>query len=300
MKSKNTLLVAGALFVSLASGCERSTHVSAETEQQIKIIAKEAVENLVFVPGGSFKLGYAASDTVTTLDDFYMSRYTATAGDMFYYMQLHNIDPVTEYTSSVGMKIFLESMKIPYLPARANWEQASGYCAWLGEITGLKFSLPTDAQWEYAARSAGQNTNYATDSGYVDDFNAPLGAKSRLHNRWYGINSAREHYLPDDYYPPNPLGFYGMINNGPEWVMDWYAPDEISAGYVTGRNPTGPEQPYYTDASNQYLYHAKATRSGSNSRPTSVYSRNGSSHMRDHYIIRVRCVVNQPDLKLYQ
>src|SRR5690554_5443208 len=43
------------------------------------------------------------------------------------------------------------------------------YCAWLADQTDLMFTLPTEAQWEYAARSRGQNVPYATDTGEEDN-----------------------------------------------------------------------------------------------------------------------------------
>ena len=109
-------------------------------------------------------------------------------------------------------------------PAK-NWQDAKDYCLWLGQVTTLPFDLPTEAQWEYAARSRGQHYYFATNTAYLqlrsgsyydpkigymvdytnDEINAPSGTDK--------VNA----------YPANPLGVYGMSNQVSEWVNDWYA-----------------------------------------------------------------------------
>ncbi len=57
----------------------------------------------------------------------------------------------------------------PYFSAtKMTLYQAKDYCKWLSELTGLSFSIATDAQWEYAARSRGQTVKYATDNGKIE------------------------------------------------------------------------------------------------------------------------------------
>lgn len=98
-------------------------------------------------------------------------------------------------------------------PAMDRWQDAKDYCLWLGELTGQPFDLPTDAQFEYAARNRGEKWLYATHDGKpveygdpyyerLDRFGAPVGTQL----------------------PPNPLGLYDMGENAKEWVNDWYSP----------------------------------------------------------------------------
>ncbi|WP_258317543.1 formylglycine-generating enzyme family protein [Stenotrophomonas rhizophila] len=96
-------------------------------------------------------------------------------------------------------------------------------------------TLPTEAQWEYAARAGGKMRVYATDNGELDNGRnvssiAQYEAFASKHGR-----RTRESSLGA--FPPNPLGFYDIVDHGREWVSDWYAP-EYDPKQI--RNPTGP------------------------------------------------------------
>ena len=58
--------------------------------------------------------------------------------------------------------------RAPPKPAGVNWYGAKAYCAWPGKLTGQPFDLPTEAQWEYAARPGGKRVLFATDNGDFD------------------------------------------------------------------------------------------------------------------------------------
>src|SRR5690606_4851307 len=124
-------------------------------------------------------------------------------------------------------------------------------CDWLGQLTGLPFALPTEAQWEFAARSRGQNTPYATDTGrvekdpylrppreYIDPSTPPKG-NALVHS------SATFERRPVGSYPPNPLGLYDMTGNVAEWTRDWFQEDYYQR--ISKHNPAGPEGPVGAD-----------------------------------------------------
>lgn len=107
-----------------------------------------------------------------------------------------------------------------------SWYQARAYCQWLGSLVNLPMDLPTEAQWEYAARSRGLAVAHATDNGDIE------------YGRNYRDPRIVKHEMPPGSWPPNPLGIYDMTGNVAEWVLDWYAPYTPEPKV----NPTGPAQ----------------------------------------------------------
>src|SRR5690606_5945368 len=86
------------------------------------------------------------------------------------------------------------------------WLDAKAYCDWLARKTGKPFRLPTDAEWEYAAR------------GGADDTAAfPWGDELDASRAWFGGKDAPR---PVASYPPNGFGLYDMIGNVWQWCED--------------------------------------------------------------------------------
>jgi len=93
-----------------------------------------------------------------------------------------------------------------------SWEDARAYTAWLSEQTGKRYRLPTDAEWEYAARG-GTTTRYWW-GGEAGTARANCAGCDGL---WDGERSA-----PVGEFPPNPFGLYDTAGNVWEWVADCY------------------------------------------------------------------------------
>jgi len=122
------------------------------------------------------------------------------------------------------------------MPAGVDWYGAQKYCQWIGQQIGRKMDLPTEAQWEYAARNRGQMIVWPTDDGSIEDGRnvASFEEEQRFtsENRYtFGPTSIGR-------YPPNPLGLYDLIDHGFEWVRDWYAPKYDSKDT---HDPLGPK-----------------------------------------------------------
>jgi len=122
----------------------------------------------------------------------------------------------------------------PTIPPLAHWQTAQDYCRWVGELTGLPMDLPTEAQWEYAARSRGQFFAIPTDDGTINyGKNLPYGKEEKKLSPMGSLDR-----YPIGLFPPNPLGLFDMSGNGLEWVKDWYAEDAYSQ--APSRDPQGP------------------------------------------------------------
>lgn len=109
----------------------------------------------------------------------------------------------------------------PDLPAYTDWQTASDYCEWLGELTGLPLRLPTEVEWEYAARSGGLLVPWPTDDGqFRPGRNAPTDSfEERAKSERVGS------------FPPNPAGFYDMLAGQREWVSD-RAPSDPKLSHI--------------------------------------------------------------------
>lgn len=93
-----------------------------------------------------------------------------------------------------------------------SWEHCQLFINKLNQLTGLQFRLPTEAEWEYAARGGqkGQGLYYS-------------GSKKLKEVGWYNKNSENRTH-PVRQLAPNELGLYDMTGNVREWCQDWHAP----------------------------------------------------------------------------
>jgi len=120
-----------------------------------------------------------------------------------------------------------------------NWEDAVAYCRWLSETTGKQYRLPTEAEWEKAARGGLEGKKYpwgdeAPEAG--GRYRANVGSEAdnnRLRKRDGFLYTA-----PVGSFPPNGYGLYDVAGNVWEWCADIY--DENYYCYSPEMNPLGP------------------------------------------------------------
>jgi formylglycine-generating enzyme required for sulfatase activity len=113
-----------------------------------------------------------------------------------------------------------------------SWHEAQKYIAWLSKATGASYRLPTEAEWEYAAR-AGSKTRYSWGDDPGQGKANCSGCKSSWDNKTAPVGS----YLPNDF------GLHDMHGNVREWVQDiWHdsysgTPPTTGAAWLTGGDP---------------------------------------------------------------
>jgi sulfatase modifying factor 1 len=110
--------------------------------------------------------------------------------------------------------------------AGVSWFQAEEYCQWLSAQTGRSYRLPTEAEWERAARGGLEQANFP----WGDE---PPQSLPDYAMRW---QTGPE---PIARYAPNAFGLYNMCDNVHEWCSDWYDPNYYAIS--PDRNPHGPE-----------------------------------------------------------
>jgi formylglycine-generating enzyme len=158
---------------------------------------------MVLVKGGCYQMGDTFGDGIpaiekpvheVTLSDFYLGKYPVTQG---------------QWKDVMGNNPSAFQNGDNYPVEQINWDDAQEFIRKLNQLTGKMFRLPTEAEWEYAARSGGKKEKWA---GTSDE-------SELMKYAWYRRN-ARKKTHPVGRKKPNGLGLYDMIGNVSEWVED--------------------------------------------------------------------------------
>uniref|UniRef100_UPI003216706D SUMF1/EgtB/PvdO family nonheme iron enzyme n=1 Tax=uncultured Draconibacterium sp. TaxID=1573823 RepID=UPI003216706D len=223
---------------------------------------------MIAVPGGQFKMGSPADEAYrrgdegpvrqVEVDSFWMAEIEVSWNEYLAFFTA---------TSSQGRKEAVEvdeetdgvsGATPPWGAPDQGWGKgtrpaitmshhaAQTYCRWLSHVTGRKYRLPTEAEWEYAARG-GTNTPYFFE-GSPKDYEADgflkkiFGSNTEVINRYVisNLNSPNKTQAPEQV-EANPFGFKNMLGNVAEFCLDYYDP-KVYGKYPKGivRNPRGP------------------------------------------------------------
>ena len=205
----------------LVGGCFVAMAQNQTTDDSDKNFGQQLVESIkmVYVEGGEFMMGATSEQGgyvkeeekpahKVKLSSFYISKYEITQAQ---YQAIMG----TQYNGFEGERRPVENV---------SWNDAMKFCEKLSARSGRNYTLPTEAQWEFAARGGTKSQGYKySGSNAVGDV------------AWYGNNSSRTTHAVGAK-APNELGIYDMSGNVGEWCDEWYG--VYSSDAVT--NPTGP------------------------------------------------------------
>lgn len=175
------------------------------TERMISITTKGITFNLIKVQGGKFQMG-GTSEQGKAKTDEYPLHYVNLSD---YY--IGETEVTNELWSAIMNSNPSNLFSRPLQPVNnVSWYDCQKFINRLSSLTGLRFSLPTEAQWEYAARGGKNSRNYKySGSNKIKDV------------AWYEGNT--KNGLQDvKKLAPNELGIYDMSGNAYEWCSDWY------------------------------------------------------------------------------
>ncbi len=191
-------------------------------------VVKDCAESpdLILIRGGSFKMGdvlgngydYERPVHEVHIEEFMIGRYEVTVAEWMACVQAG---------ACVWNGSGLDT--VPNHPvATVSWDEVKQYLAWLSRRTGRQYRLPSEAEWEYAAR-AGSETQYpwgnieaavCTHANVLDS----SGRKANPDWTWsVGCDDGFARAAPVGSFPPNDWGLYDVIGNVWEWVADcWH------------------------------------------------------------------------------
>jgi formylglycine-generating enzyme required for sulfatase activity len=196
-----------------------------EGDVEIRAVFRLPYEpEMVFVEGGTFLMGsdHALADEdeapvhqVTLTKGYWIGRYEVTQEQWYAVMYKDGAD-VESPNRFTGDNLPIENVR---------YAEAEEYIAKLNAATGKQYALPTEAQWEFAARGGNKSGGYTYSGSSTISIVA-----------WYKVNSNDTTHEVGTAYP-NELGLYDMSGNVWEWTADWFA--LYTADAVT--DPAGPE-----------------------------------------------------------
>jgi formylglycine-generating enzyme required for sulfatase activity len=180
--------------------------------------------SMAMVPAGEFIMGSATGDADEQpvrriyVDAFSMDRYQVSVGQYAKFLES------TSQAAPPDWSIMNKSRHQNRPVVNVDWADATAYCTWAGK------RLPTEAEWEKAARGADGRT-YPWGNELPSGFHANMKKE-----KW------SDHYVlsPVGMYEEgkSPYGIYDMAGNVWEWVSDWYDQDYYASS--PSKNPTGP------------------------------------------------------------
>jgi len=226
---------------------------------------------VIFIKGGKFIMGSNSGQGVDKrnikhkiiLYDFYLGKYEVTVKEFSLFVKETNYITDAEKKDSslafvngkwgkhkgvnwrydaTGAIRLLKDYNHPVV--HVSWNDANAYCQWLSKRSGKNYRLPTEVEWEFAARNRGKDIIYSWGNGNPTGKNGGNVADDALlklapdAKGWKGVNDEFPFTSPVGSFNPNELGLYDMTGNVWEWCNNWF--DENYYGESTIKNPFEP------------------------------------------------------------
>jgi formylglycine-generating enzyme required for sulfatase activity/nitrate/TMAO reductase-like tetraheme cytochrome c subunit len=266
--------------VNVEFGSTGSTEVELFTEAALVASHEDFMEtipntsisfNMKAIPGGTYKIGSPEDEQLNKPDEwpqkevkispFFMAEIEVTWDEYLAFYSATAAEGRSTDTEGTRTDTDIDAITgptPPYGQPDQNWGlgkrpaitmthfAAETYCKWLSQVTGKTYRLPTEAEWEYAARGGTATPFFfegnPKDFGKKGFFAKLFGKSSNLINEYiiYTGNSQSKTETPD-VVDPNPYGLINMLGNAAEYCSDWYAEDayeKLSDGVA---DPKGPE-----------------------------------------------------------
>ena len=219
----------------MRQGTELSLTISKRREE-------ERAGEMVNIPGGCFKMGDISGDDIykdekpaheVCLDGFSMGKYTVTNA------QYRRFKPGHSSGDYKGNSLNNDSQPV----VNVSWDDAVEFAQWLSRQGGKRYRLPTEAEWEYAARGHTTTRNYWGNG--KDDACGYANVHDLTSKRSFSDFTWEPHNCDDGYavtapvgsFKPNLFGLYDMMGNVWQWTGDWYGESYYSES--PRKNPQG-------------------------------------------------------------
>jgi len=190
------------------------------TSGQLKFEVGGVSFTMVAVEGGTFTMGTTAEQGSDAWDDEKPAHQVTLSG--YSIGQTEVTQELWQAVMGSNPSSFTGDLQRPV--ETVSWDDCQTFISKLNQLTGKNFRLPTEAEWEYAARGGNRTRGFKyAGSNNLDDV------------AWYDSNSGSATH-PVATKAPNELGLYDMSGNVYEWCQDWWG--SYSSGAQT--NPTGP------------------------------------------------------------
>ncbi len=236
------------LLLSGIAGCNAGA-ASEQAAATAKLV-ESSRRSLLPVKGGEFQMGdfgeihseeklpYTGEANAQPLHkvrlaDFFMLKWRVTNDEYNVFAAQKNMRKVNDPKADPTSERIAALKDSGRFPALVTWDEAQAYCGWLGQQLGKKMQLPTEAQWEYAARDGGKFYIFATNDGSFREGDNVLSS-----DQIEAMSQDPFFPVPVGSTPANSLGLGDFAKNGYEWVSDWYGEDYYAHSAVN--DPAGP------------------------------------------------------------